>query len=113
MISPRPTFFLFGNRLCVRPHPNPPTRGEGIRLDLRRENGIFSAESDLNVDDDNPLRFKIVIQGFGAVLAAEGAGLHAAEGKFVVTVVKRVDPDVAGLELVDGFVGIDQIARPD
>src|SRR5262244_2068117 len=67
----------------------------------------------LNVDDNNPLWFEVIIQRFGAVLAAYAAGLHTAEGKLVVAVVKRVDPDIARLELVDGFIGVDEIASPD
>ena len=46
------------------------------------------------------------------MLTADAAGLHAAEGKFIVAIVKRVHPDVASLELVDGLVGVNQIARP-
>jgi hypothetical protein len=68
---------------------------------------------DLNVDDNDALGLEIVIQSFGAVLATDTAGLYAAEREFVVTVVKRVDPDIAGLEFVDGLVGVNQIARPD
>src|SRR5262249_61590740 len=66
----------------------------------------------LHVDDDDTLGLEVVIQRFGTVLAANAARLHAAEGKSVIAIVERVNPNIAGLELVDGFVSVDQIARP-
>ena len=47
-----------------------------------------------------------MIQSFGAVLAADAARLDAAERQLIIAVMERVDPYVAGLELVDGFVGV-------
>src|SRR5262245_3441878 len=67
----------------------------------------------LNVDDHDTLGLKVVIQSFRTVLAADAAGLHTAERKLVIAVVKRVDPDVAGLELFYRLIGVNQIARPD
>src|SRR5919109_709349 len=66
-----------------------------------------------DVNDHNALGLEIIIQSFGAVLAPDAAGLYAAEGELVIAVVKRVDPHVAGLELVDRFVSVNEIARPD
>ena len=41
-----------------------------------------------DVDDDDAFGFEVVVQGLGAVLAADAAGLYAAEGEFIVTVVQ-------------------------
>ena len=41
-----------------------------------------------HVDDDDAFGFEVVVQGLGAVLAADAAGLYAAEGEFIVTVVQ-------------------------
>lgn len=67
----------------------------------------------LDIDDNHTLGLEIVIERLGAMLAADAARLDAAEGQLVVTVVQRVDPNVASLEFVDRFVGVEQIARPD
>lgn len=42
----------------------------------------------LHVDDHHAFRLEVVVQGFGAVLAAEATGLDAAEGELVVAVMK-------------------------
>ena len=42
----------------------------------------------LNVDDDHALRFEVIVQRFGAMLAADTARLDAAEGQLVVAVVE-------------------------
>ena len=62
-----------------------------------------------NVDDDDAFGLEVIIQSFGAVLAADAARFDAAEGQLIVAVVKRVDPNVAGLELVDRFVGVNKL----
>jgi hypothetical protein len=46
------------------------------------------------------LLLDVVVERLGAVLAAEAARLDAAERHLVVAVVQRVDPDVAGLQLL-------------
>ena len=62
--------------------PNPlPASGEGIF------GSVFDGSS-LNVNDHDALGFEIIIKGFGAVLAADAAGLHAAEGQLIVAIVK-------------------------
>src|SRR6185295_5187527 len=66
-----------------------------------------------DVDDDHTLGLEVVVERFGTMLAADTARLDAAEGQLVVAVVQRIDPDVAGLEFVDRFVGVQQVARPD
>src|SRR4030095_5375023 len=67
----------------------------------------------LYVDHYHALGFQVIVQSFGAVFAADTAGFHAAEGKLVVAIVQRVDPNIAGLKLVDRLVSAEQIARPD
>ena len=47
------------------------------------------------------------------MLASHAARFNAAEGKLIITVVKRIHPHVAGLELVDRLVSVEQIAGPD
>ena len=59
-----------------------------------------------DVDDDYALGLEIIIQSFGAVLAADAARLDAPERQLIIAVMKRVDPYVAGLEFVNGFVGV-------
>ncbi len=47
------------------------------------------------------------------MFATETACLDATEGKLIVAVVERVDPHVAGLQLVDRAVGFDDRAIHD
>src|SRR5579859_6847620 len=55
----------------------------------------------------------VVVEHFGAVLFAIAAVLGAAEGELVVGDLDRVDPGVAGFELVDGALGFVHVAGKD
>src|SRR5215831_21261779 len=67
----------------------------------------------LHVDDDDTLGFEIIIQRFRPMFSADAAGLNAAKRKLIIAVMKRVYPYISRLKLLDGFIGVQQISRPD
>jgi len=77
---------------------------DGVRNIQHSSTPISASRS--HVDDDHALGLEVIIQSFGAVLAADAALFHAAEGQLVVAIVERVHPHVAGLQFVDRFVGV-------
>ena len=48
-----------------------------------------------------------------AVFLADAALLHAAEGQLVVDDLRRVDPGIAGFDVLGGEHGLIDVARPD
>lgn len=58
-------------------------------------------------------RFQIALQRFGPMLASDTAHLCPAEWHFVVADVQRVDPHVAGLQVLRRVARFRQVARKD
>src|SRR5437868_6118400 len=66
-----------------------------------------------SVCDDDGFCFRVVIQGFGAVLLAEPALLDATKWQFVVDHLVLVDPGVTRLQPLGCMHCRAHIARPD
>src|SRR3990172_6138138 len=81
------------------------------RARQRRRWAVFSGL--LGRCDDHRFGLHIVVQRLDAVLLAETALLHAAEGQLVVDDLGRVDPGVAGLDPLRRPGGPGQVPRPD
>src|SRR5688572_948729 len=63
--------------------------------------------------DDDGFRLRIVLDRLLAVLLADAALLDAAERQLIVDDLRRVDPGVAGLDVLGGEHRLVDVARPD
>src|SRR5581483_9440080 len=94
-------------------------RGAGQRFLYPRSSirggNLFTADNfALKVGgDDDRLGIGIVLDRFVAVLFPEAALFHAAEGQLVVDDLRRVDPGVAGFDVLRAVHGAVDVARPD
>src|SRR5689334_5534943 len=99
---------------------------EHLRVDVRDETKLveailhcqpMSTEMDalpyLHVDDDHGLGLEIVIQRLRTMFPTDAAGFYTAERELVITVVKRIHPNISRLKLLNRLVGVQQISRPD